>query len=132
MDTLSDKIILCIDDEASVRELVQVCLNDLAGWTVITVPSAQSGLRWLTTGKPDAILLDVFMPGMDSTTFIYRLQASPFTRSIPVILLTGYAGWFSSQKLQQLGVLKAIAKPFNPVTLPMAIAQTLGWPLPIQ
>jgi len=110
-----------------VRELVQTCLCDLAGWNVITAASAQAGLKQLTTHHPDAILLDVLMPGMDAITFLERLQGNPSTASIPVLLLTVEAPWFTFQKLQQLGVVTAISKPFNPVTLPDAIALALQW-----
>lgn len=127
--TYPSKLILFIDDEASVRELVQDCLGDLAGWNVTAVTSAQEGLKWVAIQPPDVILLDVLMPGMDAITFIHRLHESPSTQSIPVILLTGQARWFTPQKLQQLGVLDAIAKPFNPVILPDQIARTLGWRL---
>lgn len=126
------KTILLIDDEASVRELVQVCLSDLAGWDVVAVASAQKGLNQLTTQRPDAILLDVLMPGMDALTFVQRLHANPATQSIPVILLTVRARWFTPPKLQQLGIVEAIAKPFNPVTLPGTIAQALRWNMQVE
>jgi CheY-like chemotaxis protein len=123
------KTILMIDDEVSVRELVQTCLSDLAGWDVMTAASAQEGLKKLDGELPDAILLDVLMPGMDIGTFLQRLHESPSVGSIPVILLTVRARWFTPQKLQQMGVTEAIAKPFNPVALPEAIAHALGWSL---
>lgn len=126
---MAAKTILLIDDEASVRELVQACLSDLAGWNVIAVASAQEGLKQLAVQHPDAILLDILMPGMDAITFLQRLHESPATRSIPVLLLTVRARWFTSQKLQQLGIVEAISKPFNPVTLPDTIADALRWNL---
>lgn len=124
---MATKSLLLIDDEASLRELVQVCLNDLAGWEVVTVASAQEGLQRLALEHPDAILLDVLMPGMDAITFLHRLHESSAARSIPVIFLSVKAPWFTAEKLQQLGVVEAIAKPFNPVTLPQRIARALGW-----
>ena len=124
---MATKSILLIDDEASVRELVEACLNDLAGWDVETVASAQEGLRWLDAKHPDVILLDVLMPGMDAITFLHKLREIPSCQSLPVILLTVRARWFTSQKLQEMGVVEAIAKPFNPVTLPDTIANVLGW-----
>jgi CheY-like chemotaxis protein len=124
---MATKSILLIDDEASVRELVEACLSDLAGWNVETVASAQEGLRWLQAKHPDVILLDILMPGMDAVTFLQKLRELPSCQSLPVILLTVRARWFSSQKLQEMGVIEAIAKPFNPVTLPDTIANVLGW-----
>ncbi|XGV97380.1 MAG: response regulator [Leptolyngbya sp. BL-A-14] len=128
----SHKLILLIDDETSIQELVQACLSDLAGWTVITVSSAQEGLRRLTLERPDAILLDMIMPGMNGTTFIHSLDKNPAARTIPIILLTVQARCFTNKQLEQLGVIGAIAKPFNPVTLPHSIAQALGWNLAIE
>ncbi|MBW4472176.1 MAG: response regulator [Stenomitos rutilans HA7619-LM2] len=126
------KLILLIDDETSIQELVHACLSDLAGWTVITVSSAQEGLKRLASERPDVILLDLLMPGMNGITFIQNLYKNPAARTIPIILLTVQAGYFTPKKLQQLGVIDAIAKPFNPVTLPEMIAQTLGWNAPVE
>jgi len=121
------KTILLIDDEPTIRELVQICLNDLVGWNVVTAASAQAALQQLEIEHPDAILLDVVMPGMDVTTFLHRFREKHSTKLIPVILLSVIADWFTSQQLQQLGVVKAIAKPFNPLTLPEQITRALGW-----
>jgi len=121
------KTILLIDDEPTIRELVQICLNDLVGWKVVTAPSAQAALKQLEIESPDAILLDVVMPGMDVTTFLYKFHERHSTKFIPVILLSVIADWFTSQQLQQLGVVEAIAKPFNPLTLPEQITRALGW-----
>lgn len=117
--------VLLIDDDASIREIVQACLSDLAGWKVKTVASAQEALNWLGSERPDVILLDILMPGMDAVTFLQRLRASYLTQTIPVILLTVQARWYSPQQLQQLSVIDAIAKPFDPVTLSEQIAQAL-------
>lgn len=124
---MTAKTILLIDDETSVRELVHTCLSDLAGWNVITAASAQEGLKQLAIEHLDAILLDVLMPGMNAFIFLQRLRDNPTTTLIPVILLTVKARWFTPQKLQQLGVVEAIAKPFNPVTLPDVISHALQW-----
>ncbi|GAP94577.1 response regulator [Leptolyngbya sp. NIES-2104] len=117
--------VLLIDDDASIREIVQACLSDLAGWKVKTVASAQEALNWLGSEHPDVILLDILMPGMDAVTFLQRLRASCLTQTIPVILLTVQARWYSPQQLQKLSVIDAIAKPFDPVALPDQIAQAL-------
>lgn len=126
------KTILLVDDEPTIRELVQICLNDLVGWNVVTAASAQAALQQLEIESPDAILLDVVMPGMDVNTFLYKFHQKHSTKLIPVILLSVMADWFTSQQLQQLGVVEAIAKPFNPLTLPDQITRALGWNLESQ
>lgn len=125
MAVVLPKLVLLIDDEASIREVVQACLSDLAGWKVKTVASAQEALNWLYSDRPDVILLDMLMPGMDAVTFLQRLRESPLTQTIPVILLTVQARWYSPQQLQQLSVIDAIAKPFDPIRLSNQITQAL-------
>jgi len=105
------KLILLIDDEANVREVVQACLKDLGGWNVLSVASAQEGLKMLSVERPDVILLDVLMPGMDGITFIQQIKDNPLAQAIPVLLLTSKARWFTPRQLQQLGVVDAI--PFG-------------------
>ncbi|MEP0872098.1 response regulator [Trichocoleus desertorum AS-A10] len=125
--TPSNKSILLIEDQASVQELVKTCLSGLAGWNIVVVSSAQAGLRCVAGKHPDVILLDFLTPGMDAKTFMHKLHSDPLTASIPVILLSARARWFTPLQLQQLGVVAAIAKPFNPMTLPDKIADALGW-----
>ncbi|MBD2438935.1 response regulator [Nostoc sp. FACHB-110] len=126
------KTILLVDDEPTIRDLVQICLNDLVGWNVVTAASAQAALQQLEIASPDAILLDVVMPGMDVNTFLYKFHKRHSTKLIPVILLSVMADWFTSQQLQELGVVDAIAKPFNPITLPDQIRRALGWNLTVE
>ncbi|MGJ3253706.1 MAG: response regulator [Elainellaceae cyanobacterium] len=121
------KVILLIDDEANVREIVHACLTDLGGWDVVSVASMQEGLAFLTTTQPDAILLDIVSPQADGVSFLETLKQHTLLASIPVMLLTAKARWFTSQQLEQLGAKGAIAKPFNPVMLPQQLAQTFGW-----
>lgn len=124
---MSTKQVLLIDDEAYVREVVQACLQDLGGWDVLAVASAQDGLDKALNMQPDAIVLDISIPGMDGFAFLQQLRANCLTQHIPVVLLSAKAGWFTPQQLQSLGVAGAIAKPFNPVSLTHDIAKALGW-----
>jgi CheY-like chemotaxis protein len=124
---VTTKLVLLIDDEAHVREVVQACLQDLAGWDVQAVASAGEGLKRAVAVQPDAIVLDISMPGMDGLAFLEQLKSNPITQHIPVVLLTAKARWFTPQQLQRLGVSGAIAKPFNPLSLTNEIAQALGW-----
>lgn len=121
------KLILLIDHEVSVREVLRVCLSSLGGWNVLSVASLQEGLHLLKTNTPDAILLDSPKVETDGFTFMQELRERLVTPSIPVLLITGKARWFSRQQLQELGVSGAIAKPFNPITLPTQISALLNW-----
>jgi CheY-like chemotaxis protein len=119
--------ILLIDYDASVREVLQVCLSEIGGWNVISVASFEDGLALLLTQQPDAIVMDIVTPKRDSIKFIQRLKQNPLTQSIPILLITHKASWYTRQNFQEMSVVGAIAKPFNPVTLPVEISKLLGW-----
>ncbi|MBE9230026.1 response regulator [Phormidium sp. LEGE 05292] len=123
----SARSILLIDYEASVREVLQVCLSEIGGWNVIAAASFEEGLALLPTQKLDAIIMDNFTGKRDSTRFIQKLKANPLTQSIPILLITHKASWYSRQHLQDMSVVGAIAKPFDPVCLPAKVSQLLGW-----
>jgi CheY-like chemotaxis protein len=121
------KQVLIVDDEDIIREVVQSCLEDFAGWETLTASSGWEGLVKAIEDLPDAIVLDVMMPGMDGMKFLERLKAHPDLRSIPVVLLTAKLELIDSQQLSSLGIAGAIAKPFDPLVLSEQIASALGW-----
>jgi Response regulator containing a CheY-like receiver domain and an HD-GYP domain len=121
------KQILIVDDQEHLRELVQLCLEDLAGWNTLAAESGQECLEILKTERPNAILLDLSMPGMDGFAVCDRLQSDPITRSIPVILLTARVLSSDTANFAEMGVAGVIRKPFEATTLPGKVAEILGW-----
>ncbi|MDM9381362.1 response regulator [Chlorogloeopsis sp. ULAP01] len=124
---MSRKQILLIDSEASVREVLQVCLRDLGGWDVFSVFSWQEGLKVLMKKQPDAILLDVPTLDVDNLSILQQFRDHPLTQSIPILLLSTRASWFPPFLLQEMGIAGAIALPFNPTLLPEQVAKLLNW-----
>lgn len=125
----SSKQILVIDDEELIQEVLQACLEDLAGWQVWRASSGEAGLALLQDASqlPDAILLDVSMPGMDGVETYQRLAAQPTTQNIPVIFLTAKVQPADRERFAQLGILGVISKPFEPMALVEQIVSLLGW-----
>lgn len=129
---MSSKLILLIDQDEETREVLHICLQRLAGWNVISMDYDPFDLKASLPGQPDAILLNALMPKFNGLGFIQkfavkRLKAHPLTRSIPILLITDKASWFTAEQLRLLGVEGAIAKPFDPTTLPTQIAHLLNW-----
>jgi CheY-like chemotaxis protein len=120
------KRILVIDDEPEVRQVIQYCLEDLAGWETVSVGSAQKALVLATTLPFDAIVLDFMMPEMDGLMFLKALRSHPNAPRILVVLLTGSASSCQHQ-LVDLDVAGIIEKPFDPIQLPIQVAQLLNW-----
>ncbi|MEG4106966.1 response regulator [Microcoleus sp. S13_C5] len=124
---MKGKQILIVDDQEHLRELVQLCLEDLAGWNTLVAESGEECLQILQTERPNAILLDLSMPGMDGFAVYARLRSDPITRSIPVILLTARVMSTDIAEFAEMGVAGVIRKPFDPTTLPGKVAEILGW-----
>ena len=108
--------VLVIDDEAPIRLLCRVNL-EAEGMEVLEAPDGPTGLELATTGSPDAILLDVMMPGLDGWGVAERLLEDERTRSIPIVFLTARADLRDRARGMDLGGLDYITKPFNPVEL---------------
>ncbi len=124
---MSNKRILLIDDEKHLILVLQVCLQKLGGWDVLTAGSGHDGLLKAETERPDAILLDVMMPDLDGLTVLRSLREKSSTRNIPVILLTAKVQSVYQDEYAQLDVAGVLAKPFDPLKLAEEVARILGW-----
>lgn len=122
----SSKRILAIDDEEIIREIVQSCLEDLAGWDVIAVKSGQEGLIKAVEEKPDLIVLDIMMPGMDGLGFLRQLRSNSETQSIPVVLLTVKEEFTDQRWRSVLNLAAVLTKPFDPFQLVEQISTALA------
>jgi CheY-like chemotaxis protein len=121
--------VLIIDDEEDIRAVAALSLETVAGWEVAMASSGAQGVARAESLQPDAILLDVMMPGMDGRATFAALKKNPQTTKIPVVLLTAKAQQGERQQLAALGVAGVLVKPFDPLTLPREIAAILGWNL---
>jgi CheY-like chemotaxis protein len=120
--------LLVVDDEPAIREIAQISLQTIGGWDTVLAESGTEALARAAAEPPDAILLDVMMPGMDGPETVARLRDQPSTRDIAVVLLTAKVQPAERGRLAQLpGVVGVIAKPFDPLTLPAQVAEIVGW-----
>lgn len=124
---LETRHVLIVDDEEDIREIVQLALETMAGWEVLTAESGSEGLVQAEIQQPDAILLDMMMPDMDGFTTLANLKANPAISNIPVIFITAKGKTVDRNRCAELGAIAIIAKPFDPMTLTAQIAHILGW-----
>jgi len=122
---MSQKHILLVDDEDDIREVATISFETIAGWRVSSASSGSEGLAKAIAERPDLILLDVMMPGMDGPATFARLQADPATQEIPVILLTAKTQGADLRQFEELGVTGVLTKPFDPMTLPTQVTDIL-------
>jgi CheY-like chemotaxis protein len=119
--------VLVVDDDPLLREVAQAALELVGGWEVCTAQSGPQAQQRALAEHPDAILLDVMMPGLDGPTTFEHLQADPLTRDIPVLLLTAKVQTADRARFEALGVQGVLSKPFDPMKLPSEVAEALGW-----
>jgi CheY-like chemotaxis protein len=124
---MSARRILVIDDEADIREIARMSLKITQHWDVLMAASGAEGVAIATAEQPDAILLDVIMPGVDGLETLKSLHTNPSTQHIPVLLLTATVKAANPQHYMELGARGILLKPFDPGLLGNQIAQALGW-----
>ncbi len=117
--------ILVIDDDPHLISVIQLCLQTLRNWTVTSAKCGIEGLHLAETVQPDVILLDMRLPDLDGLAVWEKLQHSPLTDRIPVILLTAQATSEDRQQYQKLSLAGVLSKPFDPFQLPDLIDAAL-------
>jgi two-component system, OmpR family, alkaline phosphatase synthesis response regulator PhoP len=108
--------ILVIDDEAPIRLLCRVNL-EAEGMQVLEAGDGPTGIDRAKEERPDVILLDVMMPGLDGWQVAEQLLDDPATNAIPIIFLTARAELRDRARGIDLGGMEYVTKPFNPIEL---------------
>jgi CheY-like chemotaxis protein len=109
--------ILCVDDEEDILEVVKLCLELDGGFLIDTCRGGAEALEFLKTGRPDLVLLDVMMPGMDGPATFAAMRQSETARNIPVIFMTARVRGAEISQYLEMGAIGVVPKPFDPVTL---------------
>jgi DNA-binding response OmpR family regulator len=102
--------VLVVDDEPMVRETLGQVLSD-EGYVVDLAVDGESALDRVHDARPDAILLDLMMPGMNGRQFLQALRDDPAYRTVPVLIMTAVHGL--EVNLATLGASEVVEKPFN-------------------
>ena len=105
--------ILIVDDDVSIRTLVKDVL-DVEGYEVQVAADGYAGLRAIEADRPDCVVLDVMMPGMDGHGVLQRIRAADGGSDLPVVMLTAAADDAQAWRAWTEGVDYFLAKPFDP------------------
>jgi CheY-like chemotaxis protein len=117
--------ILHVDDEADIREVVELSLGLDPGFVVRSCASGEDALAAAADWPPDMILCDVTMPKMDGPQTLVRLRENPQTAHIPVVFMTARARSHELEHFKSLGATGIIGKPFDPMTLATSVRAQL-------
>jgi len=116
--------VLVIDDEEPIRLLCRVNLQ-LEEMEVLEAADGPTGLDQAREHRPDVILLDVMMPGLDGWRVAEKLLEDDRTNEIPIIFLTARAEFRDRARGLDIGGVDYVTKPFNPLELAPLVRQLL-------
>jgi len=117
--------ILIVDDNATNLKLVAYLMR-ANGYTVETALDAETALVAVGVNRPDVILMDIQLPGIDGLELTRRLKADPRTRDIVIVAVTAYAMKGDQAKALAAGCDDYITKPIDTRTLPDTIARHIA------
>jgi DNA-binding response OmpR family regulator len=113
------KRVLVVDDEAAILRIVGTSLR-VFGYDVITSSSGEEALKLVESEKPDVMLLDVLMPGMNGLETLQKLRT---TSDLPVIVFSARSS--AREEVLKLGANDFVAKPFTPEEMVKRISSVL-------
>ena len=107
-----------VEDDEDIQRIVRMSLERVGKMTVEIVTDPLKAMGVINTFKPDLVMLDWMMPGMDGPTLFRKMKEDPQTSSLPVVFITAKAQSRDMAELMALGAAGTISKPFSPKDLP--------------
>ncbi|MGA1994958.1 MAG: response regulator [Bryobacteraceae bacterium] len=118
------KVILTVDDSASVRQMVKFTLSD-AGYSVIEAVDGKDALAKLT-GPVNLVITDLNMPNLDGIGLIRSIRANPACKGLPIVMLTTESQQARKLEGKAAGATGWIVKPFSTEQLVAVVKRVLG------
>jgi CheY-like chemotaxis protein len=118
MPTQPLRRICCVEDDDDIRRIMRLSLEKIGKMTVDLVADPALAIDSMIAFRPDLVMLDWMMPGMDGPALLRKMREVPETRALPVVFITAKASQRELAELRALGAAGAISKPFAPKDLP--------------
>lgn len=119
------KRIVLIEDEPNISEAISYILGR-EGWDVTTCANGETALDAVRKARPDAVLLDVMLPGQSGYDILRNLRADPDFATLPVLMLTARGQKKDRELAAQLGATRFMTKPFANAELVAALGEISG------
>ncbi len=116
------KSILVVEDQEDNRQIIRDLLS-ATDYEIVEAGSGEEALEAVAKQRPDLILMDIQLPGIDGYEMTRRIKADPALRSIPIIAVTSYA--LSGEEARAAGCDEYVPKPYSPRQLLAKIRQYL-------
>lgn len=115
-----DDTVLIVEDEADVVDLLRYNLNK-AGFSVLIANDGLQGLEMARANRPDVVVLDLMLPGMDGKTVCRSLKKDPETEALPILMLTAKSEPAERVQGLEIGADDYVTKPFSPRELVLRV-----------
>lgn len=115
--------ILYVEDDPDIQTVARLAMETVGGFTVEICSAGADALKVAPVFKPDLVLLDVMMPGMDGPSTLKALRGLDVTAHTPVVFMTAKVQPHEVAHFKEMGALDVIRKPFDPMTLSDTIRQ---------
>ena len=119
--------VLVVDDESDITELLSYNFRD-AGYEVLVAADGMRAVALAQRWLPEAIVLDLNLPGLDGFAVCEMLRVLPSTRDIPILMLTAFATEQSRKLGLQIGATDYLTKPFSPRDVVERVLALVGKP----
>ena len=119
-----NKLILVVEDQEDNRRIMRDLLAS-AGFEVMEAVTGEEGVAAAETHRPDLILMDIQLPGLDGYEATRQIKANPDLQHIPIIVVTSYALSGDDVKAYEAGCDDYVSKPFSPRELLAKIREYL-------
>jgi len=107
-----------VEDDEDIQKIVRMTLERVGKMTVEVVGDPLLAIEAIKAFKPELVMLDWMMPGMDGPTLFRKMKEVPEVSSLPVVFITAKASQRELDELRTLGAAGTISKPFSPRDLP--------------
>jgi len=107
-----------VEDDEDIQKIVRLTLERVGKMTVEVVGDPLQAIDAIKAFKPELVMLDWMMPGMDGPTLFRKMKEVPEVSGLPVVFITAKASQRELDELRALGAAGTISKPFSPRDLP--------------
>lgn len=118
--------VLLVEDDPDIRMIAEIALADVGGMGVMACADGPAALDAFAAARPDVVVLDVMMPGMDGPDVLKALRALPGGGDVPVVFMTARVRGEDVEHYMALGAAGVIAKPFDPMVLAETLRRLAG------
>jgi two-component system, cell cycle response regulator DivK len=122
----ANPLVLIVEDDRGTRVLYRDCLSH-AGFRTADAHNGFQALAKAQELRPDAVLTDLAVPGMDGFEFARALHAGDGTRDIPIVAITGHSEYLDQpDRFRHAGISRVLIKPCDPAVIVQAVRGLLG------